>query len=32
VTLLDARPDLELITAVPWERSESRLYRLKPRM
>ena len=30
VAALDARSDLELITAVPWERSESRLYRLKP--
>jgi hypothetical protein len=28
--LLDARPDLELVAAVPWEGSESRLYRFRP--
>lgn len=26
---LDARPDLELVAAAPWEGSESRLYRLR---
>jgi hypothetical protein len=29
VTWLDARPDLELIIAAPWEGAESRLYRLQ---
>ena len=26
---LDARPDLELVAAAPWEGTESRLYRFK---
>jgi hypothetical protein len=29
VRLLDARPDLELVAAAPWEGAESRLYRFK---
>jgi hypothetical protein len=29
VALLDARPDLELVAAAPWEGAESRLYRLR---
>jgi len=29
VAWLDARPDLELVAAAPWEGAESRLYRLK---
>jgi hypothetical protein len=29
VTWLDARPDLELVAAAPWEGAESRLYRFR---
>ena len=29
VETLDARTDLELVTAVPWEGSESRVYRFR---
>ena len=29
VTALDARPDMTLVVARPWEGSESRLYRLR---
>jgi len=29
VTWLDARPDVELVVAAPWEGAESRLYRLQ---
>jgi hypothetical protein len=29
VEWLDARPDLELVAAAPWEEAESRLYKLK---
>jgi hypothetical protein len=29
VARIEDRPDLELVTAVPWEGSESRLYRLR---
>ena len=29
VAWLDARPDLELVAAAPWEEAESRLYRLR---
>ena len=29
VAWLDARPDLELVAAAPWEGAESRLYRLR---
>lgn len=29
VAALDARPDFELVAAAPWDRGESRLYRLK---
>jgi len=29
VTTLDARQDMSLVVAAPWEGSESRLYRLR---
>jgi hypothetical protein len=29
IAWLDSRPDVELVTAAPWEGAESRLYRLK---
>jgi hypothetical protein len=29
ITVLDSRPDVELVAKAPWEGSESRLYKLK---